>query len=284
MDNNIKISACIVLFNPGQNSIKNLFLILNQVSRLYIVDNSEFDFEPDLLQKSDVVYIKNYCNNGIAFALNQAANLAINEGFNYLLTLDQDSIPDPQLINVYTNFLKNNNDESVAWLAPNYLYADYQDPMKKNIDYPILHSMTSGSLLNLDAYKKIGPFLDSLFIDFVDTEYCLRIRQNGYSTYKIRNANIYHNLGGIKGRKFFFLNISVTNHSPLRLYYRTRNRFFVYKLYLINFPFFVFKDLIVFINELLKIIIYENNKLNKYKFIFYGFKAFLKNQMGKYES
>jgi rhamnosyltransferase len=284
MYNNIKISACVVLYNPGENIFNNVNLILEQIQYLYIIDNSDLDKCKLLFDKENISYFKNKGNKGIATALNQAARQAIADGFNYLLTMDQDSILDPHLIDNYIKYLLSNISDRVGLLSPNYLYKEYSNNTRQGRNYTVLLSMTSGSLLNLTAFKIIGPFVEELFIDYVDFEYCLRLGKKGYNIIKVHNANIYHNLGSIQQRKFLFRKVSITNHSPLRLFYRTRNRFYIYKSYLKDFPVFVIKDLFVFINELIKILFYEKSKREKFRWILKGFNYFLKKKMGKYES
>ena len=53
--------------------------------------------------------------------------------------------------------------------------------------------MTSGSFLNLKVYKEAGPFVDKLFIDYVDFEYCLRLKKKGFKIYKLNNTYMQHN-------------------------------------------------------------------------------------------
>ena len=36
-------------------------------------------------------------------------------------------------------------------------------------------------MYNLKIYKQVGLFRDDFFIDYIDTEYCLRIRQQGFN-------------------------------------------------------------------------------------------------------
>jgi rhamnosyltransferase len=284
MYNNIKISACVVLYNPGENIFNNVNLILEQIQYLYIIDNSDLDKCKLLFDKENISYFKNKGNKGIATALNQAARQAIADGFNYLLTMDQDSILDPHLIDNYIKYLHSNISDRVGLLSPNYLYKEYSNNTRQGRNYTVLLSMTSGSLLNLTAFKIIGPFVEELFIDYVDFEYCLRLGKKGYNIIKVHNANIYHNLGSIQQRKFLFRKVSITNHSPLRLFYRTRNRFYIYKSYLKDFPVFVIKYLFFLINELIKILFYEKSKREKFRWILKGFNYFLKKKMGKYES
>jgi rhamnosyltransferase len=278
----IKIAAVVILYYPGKYFSENLRSITEQVDKIFLVNNSEQEIINNFYpEKTECINL--YKNLGVASALNLAAEIAVKQDFNYLLTLDQDSKVHPDLIKNYVHYIKIANNNKIGILAPNYLYENFIEHGKKNFDFPVLVTMTSGSLLNLDAFKKTGPFMDKLFIDYVDFEYCLRLGKKEYKIIKIHNASIYHNLGNIQQRNFFFKKISITNHSPLRLFYRTRNRFYVYRLYLKDFPRFVFKDILVFINELIKILFYEKNKLEKYRWILKGFNYFLKNKMGKYE-
>ena len=282
----IKIAAVIILYYPGEHFNDNLNSIIEQVDKIFLVNNSESGNiseidNPPYLDK--IEYINLFKNHGVSAALNVAAGLAISQNFNYLLTLDQDSKVHPDLIKNYLHYITNNSFNKIGILAPNYLYKDYLEKGGKNCDNKIKVSMTSGSLLNLEAYKFIGPFLDKLFIDYVDIEYCLRLKKHGFEIIKIHDAYIFHNLGSIRGRKFIMKKIAITNHSPLRLFYRTRNRFFVYKLYLFEFPAYVLKDIVIFINELIKILFYEKNKIEKFKWIFKGMLYFFKNKMNKYE-
>ena len=284
MNNNIKISACVILYNPGGYIVQNIKLIINQVQKLYIIDNSDVNDYQSAFGNKNIAYIKNNENKGIASALNQAAVIALADGYDYLLTLDQDSLPEMDLIEKYSNYINTNNSDCIGLLSPNYIYKDFSKPQKKLFDHPVLVALTSGSLLNLHAYDKCGPFKDEYFIDYVDYEYCLRLRNKGFQIIKIWNAFINHSLGSIKTGKFLFVKVSVTNHSPLRLFYRTRNRFSVYSQYFTSHPFFVFRDFIVFLNELVKILFFEDNKFEKYKLIIAGFYCFLRNKMGRYNA
>jgi rhamnosyltransferase len=283
----IKIAAAIILYYPDDQFNDNLSSVVKQVDKIFLVNNSESEIISVINSipfHEKIECINFYKNRGIAAALNHTAELAIDNNFNFLLTLDQDSKLHPDLIKNFKHYIRNEDFTWIGILAPNYFYKDYLEKGKKDYDHSVRLSMTSGSLLNLDAYKKTGPFMDKLFIDYVDIEYCLRLRKKGFEIIKIHNANIYHSLGAIKGRKFLFRDISITNHSPLRLFYRTRNRFFVYKLYFLKFPGFVLRDIIILINELIKILFYEKNRFEKYKWVVKGGSAFFKNKMGKYET
>jgi len=146
----------------------------------------------------------------------------------------------------------------------------------------VLFTITSGNLLSLDAYKSVGGFLDMLFIDHVDHEYCLRLNKNNYKVIRTNRVLVYHKLGNTNRRKFFRWIFYPSHHPPLRLYYRTRNRFLVDNLYKKSFPEYIKRDRRNFIRELFEIIAFEKNIWAKIKMIFQGYIDYKKNRFGKY--
>ena len=277
----------VVLYNPEEDCIQNINSYLHQVSLLIIVDNSDYTNTTllnELISNPKVKYIANNTNLGIAHALNQAATIVKKDDYDFLLTMDQDSSADSNLIENYNYFLLSNDFSKIGILAPvpSYIPETSKENVQsvKELDVAI----TSGCLLNLSVYEKSGPFKDDLFIDYVDFEYCLRLKKKGFKIVQISKAKIYHQLGNLEKHHFIFKPIYVTHHLPIRYYYRTRNRLFVAKKYILSFPAFVLKDFFIFINEILKIIFLENNKCLKIKRIIRGLMDYIKNKYGKFEN
>ena len=86
-----------------------------------------------------------------------------------------------------------------------------------DIDYP-LQVMTSGNLVNLDIYQKIGGYNEDYFIDGIDIEYCLRIKKYNYRIVRLNNIEIIHDLGDIEYHKFLGKTYLCTNHNYIRNY------------------------------------------------------------------
>jgi rhamnosyltransferase len=143
----------------------------------------------------------------------------------------------------------------------------------------VMTPMTSGCLLNLAAYRSVGPFRDDFFIDFVDNEYCLRLRRAGFSVVRANQARLDHNVGDT--RKFGpFI---ATNHSPLRRYYKTRNRFLVFREYVRDFPGHCLFDLVRLMKEIASIILFEGEKLDKLRMMWRGWCDYRRGRFGKYD-
>ena len=101
------------------------------------------------IDNRNIVYIKNKSNLGIATALNQAANLAIKEGYDFLLTMDQDSLPDENMISKMIESIQELNLNDIGIISP--VHVNKYDTLKvekEKISYKF-DAMTSGNLLNL---------------------------------------------------------------------------------------------------------------------------------------
>src|SRR5690606_31053590 len=57
------------------------------------------------------------------------------------------------------------------------------------------HLISSGSLIDMRAIDFVGNFVDELFIDGVDTEWCLRVRHHGLLILGVGRAAMQHNIG-----------------------------------------------------------------------------------------
>ena len=105
----MKIIASIVLYNPDIERLSlNIKAILPQVSELIIVNNGSKNFGEviDMTKEyTDISFIDNEENLGIATALNQAAVFAQKNDYNWIITLDQDSVAPENLVSVYSSFV-----------------------------------------------------------------------------------------------------------------------------------------------------------------------------------
>jgi rhamnosyltransferase len=87
--------------------------------------------------------------------------------------------------------------------------------------------IASGMLIINSSLEKIGLMDEKLFIDYVDTEWCLRSKSLGYSFFMIPDAKLEHEIGDTN-IKFFCYRVPV--HSPWRRYYRVRNGFLLLQM------------------------------------------------------
>lgn len=279
------IAAVIILYNPEFSVLTNIESYINQIDKLFVVDNS--DKNNDLLiQKlqmlNNVEYISNNCNLGIAAALNIGAERAIAQDFNYLLTMDQDSEASPSLVKRLLEGFS--IDSKIAQVSPIVYHRNGKNIVnktRKSFEQTITN-WTSGSLISLDIFKKTDGFKEELFIDYVDHEFCLQLNKLGYKNFICNETYIKHSLGKIEEINLVYRKVYPTNHPAIRLYYRARNRFYVKKIYKKLCPVFFKEDNKHFWKSFIKVILFERNKFEKIKYFLWGYMDYKKNKFGKF--
>lgn len=227
------VSAGIVLFNPDIKRLKeNIDAVIVQCTRLYLVDNGSGNIDEvkgllNQYNQSKISILWNRENQGIAKALNQLTSAAQKEGFDWILTLDQDSVVPSNIVGEFEKYI---NNSSVGILCPIICDRNKDEEIKINEDCTeIDECITSGSLLNIKAWSEIGGFDERMFIDGVDFDICYRLRQRGYKIYCIHSVVLLHELGHIEYHRFLFWKVLVKNHSVFRKYYIARNIIYVAK-------------------------------------------------------
>ena len=278
------VAGLVVLYNPPKDILSNIESYLYQINYLFIIDNTGND-NSELRKKIDsyknIEYLSLSNNLGIAKALNIGAFKAINKGYDFLLTMDQDSVASPDIISKLMNVFDEYKNAGIV--APFPVNKIYNLMPRDNLVHNVNKVITSGSLLKLEAFQTTGPFREDLFIDYVDFEYCFRLQKKGYSIYINNNAIIYHSVGKLIKWKMLGTTFYSTNHDAIRMFYRTRNRLYIKSLYEKDFPEFFRNDLNNFIKETLKILLVEKNKLAKLKMIILGYFHYKKRKLGKFE-
>lgn len=171
-------------------------------------------------------------NVGIARAQNIGIKYFINQKFSYILFLDQDSIPDTNLLSFLIDDLDFLQKQSilVGAIGPRPINREnkqeYRGSIKKgkfitqNIT-EVTEIISSASLVPIKHYEEIGLLEESLFIDGVDHEWCWRAKKISNLRFFIsEKAQLSHKLG--EGDRFFiFRNIAIP--TPFRTYYQFRN-------------------------------------------------------------
>jgi len=103
---------------------------------------------------------------------------------------------------------------------------------------------------------------EQLFIDYVDTEWCLRLFKLGYPVKIISSICLLHEIGD-RTLDFIFFKLPV--HSPSRRYYRIRNSFVLLKYPHIPIIFSLRNILIVSIQQMLLAIFIKGQLINYLK-------------------
>lgn len=219
----MKVLAGIVAYKPEPDRLEeNIRAIAPQVDRIAIWNNG--GLSGISLDKDIIVLSHNEENIGIAAALNGLCTYAEENGYDWILTLDQDSVAPAGLVVGYSPYCQ---DERIGLLCPcildrNYGAMSYDRGTTQETD-DIDACITSASMLRISAWKAIGGFWDELFIDMVDFDLCWSLQKYGYRVVRVNSQTLYHEIGHSRKVKFLGKDNVVFNHSPFRCYYITRN-------------------------------------------------------------
>ena len=277
--NNSTLCAVIVTYHPDAGFSTRFESLRSQINKIIVVDNGSDEQEQKLINNlnfdNKVLVIKNHQNLGIAAALNIGVKKALEMGYLYTILFDQDSEPYSNCVaELISTFLNIPQQEKVAVLTcSNNQSKNKTTEIDSAQYYNARRSITSGSLVPIYIYKKVGWFREDFFIDAVDTEFCFRARKLGYKIYKTKKILMNHTIGNPKLHNFFGLQIKLTHHNAMRKYYMARNYLLLDRMY----PEFakgwwVKKAVMRYLEWIVCVLLYEENKLEKIIAITKGYK------------
>lgn len=283
----MQIAATVILYHPDENYIRNIKTYSDKIGKLYIIDNTEKhsqEFAGSLQQFKDSIYLHDGVNKGMSVRLNQACSLAWQQGFEWLLTMDQDSFFKNEEIERYLDCIQAfEAKETVSVFGVNFEKKIFENDFCKSKE--VMHLITSGSLINLKVRESVGDFDEKLFIDEVDFEYCLRSVQKGFKIICFENIFLDHQLGTTSYYRSLRTSLKTARvlHSPTRMYYMTRNFLYIQCQYKNIFPGEVKQRKRILMNRIKNNIIYNRERFKVIKNILKGFRDVKKNKWGKLE-
>ena len=277
----MKLSGVTVIYNPDKNVHTAIESYLPFLSKLYIVDNSSKNNEKIFAQYKNVKYIPNLKNLGIASALNTGAELAYKENFDWILTMDQDSVFEEDNLSKLINFTKKVDMKKVGIVSPWHETRENKEKSSEKVE-KLVEVMTSGNLVNLQAWKSVGGWKEWFFIDCVDIEFCMNLNIHNYEIIRYNESCLKHNLGNIQIHHIFGKNFASTNHNYIRQYYMIRNMFYLSDLYKDYFPKNIYSMKRGALGRLKNIIIWEKDKYRKIRNMYRGYRDYKRKIKGEY--
>jgi rhamnosyltransferase len=244
------IASVTVAYNGASVLARHLDALKRQMQRLdeiIVVNNASADGTARLLAvEYPEVTVLNLAQNegvggGYAVGLQYAA---LKKKYNWVWLFDQDSVPAADALQRLLGALECLGDkgESTAILAPVCAHSGTKMPYPgllwkggrlietpvdlgeeiKQVDLVI----SSGSLVRREAIEAVGLPRPDFFMDFVDYEYCLRLRRGGFQIAVVRDSHLDHVLGAPTKFKYLGHTTYWTDHAPWRVYYMIRNEVF----------------------------------------------------------
>lgn len=223
----MNVSAVIVIYKPNLNTfVRTLSSITAQVRYCIIINNGIGSF--NFSAYNNVIYIELGYNYGIAYAQNKGIKRALELNSDYILLSDQDTIyPEHYVSDIFSYsssfiydvlcpvFFDNIKNEYSPIMLTKFSYTN-------NISKPtyVEHTIASGTIIKASIISRVGMMDERLFIDYVDFEWCWRLKNMNMKILCVPQVIINHALGdGYKK----ILGLKVTIRSNFRYYYMLRN-------------------------------------------------------------
>lgn len=288
------ICAVIVSYHSPEDVASCLGAIVRQVGSVVVVDNSNDVAIKQVISEryspERVSLICNESNEGLAAALNQGIRFSIEHRCRWTLFLDQDSLPSEGMVSEMLESygrLDSKAKQETAMIVSTVLDERFNEIVPAVVTTKFLNRkvrkpahdcfvhfhITSGSLIMNEAIKETGLMNEHLFIDYVDFDYCFRLLDRQYRILLSAKALLFHALGE-KRRKLF---LNYREHTPLRVYYQTRNRLYMIFRYGQKYRSFMLAESLRCISKFVKIIILESDKKEKIRLYGKGIRDFVKD-------
>ena len=244
-----KVAIIILNWNGKEDTIECLESLKHVTYPNYeilLMDNGSTDGSVECFRERypRMEIIENGKNLGFVEGNNVGIRKAMDEGADYVLLLNNDTVVDPEFLGELAKVAE--SDPKIGFVGPKVYYYDYEgrkDVLNfaggklnmwkgvsyhigvNEIDYGQYNDITKvdyaeGSCLfvNKNVIKKIGLLDPSYFTYWEENDWCMRGMNAGYSSFFVPKAKIWHKIGA-------------SNQGTKKVYYLTRNRFWFMKRY-----------------------------------------------------
>jgi hypothetical protein len=290
-----KIAIIIINWNTYHltfNCLKSLDACTYKNKAIFFVDNGSKDGSGDkiALEFPKTNYIKNEKNEGFTGANNKALRVILEQNFDYVLLLNNDTEVNPNFLSLLESRM--DSDKNLAATQPLILNFQNKDTIwnaggslntffglsktrSKGILYkPKLKIETftewiSGCciLVKISVIKEVGLLDNHFFAYFEDVDWSIRMKSMGYKLGVVPSSIIYHHSSGSTKKNN---TSSEGNLSPYAHYLNVRNH-----IYLINKHAFIFNSIGSWAYQIFKITSYSiyfilRGRFEKFKMVWRG--------------
>jgi hypothetical protein len=274
---NKKIYIILVNYNSYQDTIECIES-LKQINfdsyKIIIVDNASTDESVNkLINYADdrLVLLRSNKNLGFSGGNNIGIKYALDDGADYVLLLNNDTIVEPDFlqnmvetaendkeIGIVGCKIKYNGDRNLLWFAGGQVnwfkflgeHFGKRELDDGKYDKLIEVSFVTGCcmLIKREVIEKVGMLPDEYFMYFEDVDFCVRVQEAGFKIIYEPKAVIYHKIGISSGGE----------ESPFSIKWSTRNRiYFMHKFkYRVSRPQFLISNIFFYTTRLVRVIQY----------------------------
>jgi rhamnosyltransferase len=292
----MKFGLVFVLYRPTEEYVENLLRLSAACPNAAAVDNSP---EPDQqlharLFERGVQVIVNCNQGGLAGAYNRGADALLACGCEAFFLLDQDS-------EIESSFFDKMVEGAAKLGTEEFLLGPkiYEVKLEKFMPlltagkylpkivpvedktaglFPTLGVISSGSMVSAAAYRKIGPFNEDYFIEYLDGEYSMRARRAAVPIHLNASVTLRQSFGNIRRHGKWFS----TNHAAWRRYYVARNCVHCFKTYREYVGLHWLSSIFV-LQQLIMVLLFEAQKAGKLVALASGYVDGIRGRLGTFE-
>lgn len=175
-----------------------------------------------------IEYIEGGGNSGFPTSFNFALEYALKNRFDYLMTMNQDSVWVDFKSFKKAAIIMNKDRECL--MGPATIRPNSSRPEKRG-SYEAKWLITSGMLTPVALALNIGGFNGSFFMDCNDIEFCLRAKKKGYISYMNYDGILVHRVGDPVECHIGEKTIRVSYYGSRRIYEMTKSYIILYRQY-----------------------------------------------------
>lgn len=257
----MKILCTIILFQPNWENLESLLEDMSKyIDNFFLWDNTPGGCGKDNFLGYIISRRENAGagNIGLSQAYNEAWIYASKYGYDYLMTMDQDSRWVG--LDVYISQIESHENKTQF----NSVYF-VSTTAGNSVPFTCIDSggINSGAVIPIRFLNKIGGYNTDFFVDAIDDWLILEAKKNNLQCFVVGNSQIVQKYGEGGYGKFLGKKFKVTNYSPMRLYGVMRNYLILWHKY--SMPVELKRKIVkdFFLTWTIKILLGEKDKIKK---------------------
>jgi rhamnosyltransferase len=265
----VHITAIVTAYHPDDLLRGVVDSALTSCASVIVVDNTPYPAEgvaeqPDPLTRfldPRVTRLGSGRNLGLAAALNLGL-AALPTETEAVLFLDQDSVIPDGLIDGLAEDL---GDPGIGVVGPSpvdaatgKMYETLAGRHDRLDDRDMV--ITSGMLLRRSCLERVPGFREDFFVDYVDLDFCLRLRRAGIRIVRDLALDLPHSIGDVRVHPFLGRSARVGHYAAWRHYWIARNGTILIRENMRAMPVWAITNVLFMSRWFVQLVLFEPNR------------------------